>query len=117
MEAMVAAPVKDGQQLKSPTKVVSNVLPSSSLFLRNVGLQSTSKKSSTTPVSAKVQQLQDRLETERQEKDGLQEEVETLKAQAQASQETIEDMKRSMKENNNLLHQMLSFNRGQVPPS
>jgi hypothetical protein len=38
MEAMVAAPVADGQQPKSPTEVVSNVLPSSSLFLHNVGL-------------------------------------------------------------------------------
>ena len=80
MEEMVAAPVQDGQQPKSPTEVVSNVLPGSSVFLRNVGLQSASKKSSTTIVSAKVQQLQDELETEKQEKDGFQEEVETLKA-------------------------------------
>jgi cell division protein FtsL len=43
---------------------------------------STSKKSTTTMVSATIQQLQDELETERQEKDGLREEVETLKAQA-----------------------------------
>ena len=117
MEEMVAAPVQDGQQPKSPTEVVSNVLPGSGVFLRNVGLQSASKKSSTTIVSAKVQQLQDELETEKQEKDGLREEVETLKAQAQASQETIDSMKRSMEENNNLLRQLLSFNRGQVPPS
>jgi hypothetical protein len=82
MEAMVAAPVKDEQQPKSPTEVVSNVLPGSSLFLRNVSLQSTSKKSTTTMVSATIQQLQDELETERQEKDGLREEVKTLKAQA-----------------------------------
>jgi hypothetical protein len=82
MEAMVAAPVEDGQQLLSPIEVVSNVLPRSSLFLRNVGLQSASKKSSTMLVSVKVQQLEDQLETERQEKDGLREEVETLKAQA-----------------------------------
>jgi hypothetical protein len=82
MEAMVATPVEDGQQLSSPTEVVSIVLPRSSLFLRNVGLQSASKKSSTTLVSAKVQQLEDQLETEWQEKDGLQKEVETLKAQA-----------------------------------
>jgi hypothetical protein len=33
-----------------------------------------------------IQQLQDELETERQEKDRLWEEVETLKAQAHASQ-------------------------------
>jgi hypothetical protein len=116
MEAIMAPPVKDGQQPKSPTEVVSNVLPSSSLFLRNVGLQSTSKKSSTAIVSQKVQQFQDQLEIERQEKDGFRE-VETLKVQAQASQKTINNMKRSMEENNNLLHQLLSFNQGQMPPS
>ncbi|XP_035817558.1 LOW QUALITY PROTEIN: uncharacterized protein [Zea mays] len=98
MEEMVAAPVQDGQQPKSPTEVVSNVLPGSSVFLRNVGLKSASQKSSTTTVSVKVQQLQDELQTEKQEKDGLREEVETLKAQAQASQETIDSMKRSMEE-------------------
>jgi hypothetical protein len=87
MEEMVAAPVQVGQQPKSPIENVSNVLPGSSVFLRNVGLKSASKKSSTTTVSAKVQQLQDELETEKQEKDGLREEVETLKAQAQASQD------------------------------
>jgi hypothetical protein len=52
-----------------------------------------------------------------QEKDGLLEELETLKAEAQTSQETIDSMKRSMEENNNLFRQLLSFSRGQVPPS
>jgi hypothetical protein len=32
MEAMVAGPVEDGQQRMSPTEIVSNVLPRSSLF-------------------------------------------------------------------------------------
>jgi predicted RNase H-like nuclease (RuvC/YqgF family) len=116
METMVAAPVEDGQQLSFPTEVVSNVLPRSSLFLPNVGPQSAYKKSSTILVSAKVQQLEDQLETKRQEQDGLRKEVETLKVQAQAFQETIDNMKRSMEENNNILRQLLSFNRGQVPP-
>jgi cell division protein FtsL len=80
MEAMVAAPVENGQQLKSPIEVVSNMLLGSSLFLCNVGLQSAFKKSSTFMVFTKVQQLHNQLETERQEKDGLQEEVETLKS-------------------------------------
>ncbi|KAJ1275632.1 hypothetical protein BS78_05G150400 [Paspalum vaginatum] len=57
IEEMVATPVEDGQQPKSPTEVVSNVLPGSSVFLRNVGLQSVSKKSSAATVSANVQQL------------------------------------------------------------
>jgi hypothetical protein len=57
MEAMVATPVEDEQQPKSPIEVVSNVLSGSSLFLCNVGLQSAAKKSSTTMVSTMVQQL------------------------------------------------------------
>jgi hypothetical protein len=117
MEAMVTTPVEDGQQQKSPMEVVSEVLGGSSLFLQNVGLQDNSKKSSTTTVSVMVQELQNQLEFERLEKDGLQEEVETLKAQAQTSKETMDNMKRSMEENNSLLHQLLSFNRSQVPPS
>jgi predicted nuclease with TOPRIM domain len=116
MEAMVTTPAEDGQQQMSPMEVVSKVLSGSSLFQRNVGLQATSKKSFTT-VSAKVQELQDQLEYERQEKDGLWEEVETLKAQTQASKETMDSMKRSMEENNVLLRQLLSFNRSQVHPS
>jgi hypothetical protein len=71
MEEMVAAPVQDGQQLKSPTEVISNVLPGSSVFLSNVGLQFASKKRSTMTVCAKVQQLQNELESEKQEKDGF----------------------------------------------
>jgi predicted nuclease with TOPRIM domain len=117
MEATVEALAEDGQQPKSPTVVVSNVIPGSSLFLCNVGLQSTSKKKSTTMVSANVQQLQDQLEIESQEKDELREEVETLKVQAHASQKNIDNMKRSMEENNSLLRQLLSFNQGQMPPS
>jgi cell shape-determining protein MreC len=102
MEAMVITPVEDGQQQKSPMEVVSEVLGGFNFILQNVGLQDNSKKSSTTTVSAKVQGLQNQLEPERIEKDGLQEEVETLKAQAQASKETMDNMKRSMEENNSL---------------
>ena len=119
MEAMVAAPVQDGQHAKSSTEVVSHVLPGSSTFLRNVGLQSASKTSSTGSVSAKVQDLQTQLETERQEKAGLREEVESLKTQAQASEATIanqsneiDSLKKSIQENSCLLRQLLSFNRG-----
>jgi hypothetical protein len=57
MEAMVTTTVEDGQQQKSPMEVVSEVLGGSSLFLHNVGLQDNSKKSSTSTVSAKFQEL------------------------------------------------------------
>jgi hypothetical protein len=50
MEEMVVAPVQYGQQPKYPIEVVSNVLPGSSVFLHNIGLQSASKKRSTTTV-------------------------------------------------------------------
>jgi hypothetical protein len=53
MEAMVAAPAQD-EQPKSPIEVVSNMLPGSSLFLRNVDLLPAVKKSSTVMVSTKV---------------------------------------------------------------
>jgi hypothetical protein len=76
----------DRQNILQCLEVVSNVLSGSSLFLRNVGLQFASKKSTTSTIFAMIQQLQDELETERQEKDELWEEVKTLKAQAQASQ-------------------------------
>lgn len=74
-------------------------------------------------VSAKVQQLESQLDTERQEKDELRDEVQSLKAKTQASDETIAkqsdeiaDLKKSIAENNSLLRQILSINRSQVSP-
>jgi isoaspartyl peptidase/L-asparaginase-like protein (Ntn-hydrolase superfamily) len=120
MEAMVAAPVEVGQLVMSSTEVVSHVLSSSSKFLHNVGLQPASKTSS---VSAKVHELQSQLETKRQEKYGLRQEMETLKATSQESTITIanqsieiEYLKKSLAENNSLLRQILSINRGQMSP-
>ena len=117
MEAMVAAPVEDGECAKSSIEVVSNVLPNSSKFLRNAGLAS-SKRSNTGTVSARMQEIQSQLDTERQEKDGLREEMETLKAKSQASEATIAnqsteiaDLKKSLAENTNLLRQIISINR------
>ncbi|XP_020402816.1 uncharacterized protein [Zea mays] len=122
MESMAATPVEDGHHSKSSTEVVSQVLPKSSLFLQNVGL-ATSNRSSSGNVSAKVQQLESQLDTERQEKDELRDEVQSLKAKTQASDETIAkqsdeiaDLKKSIAENNNLLRQILSINRSQVSP-
>ena len=117
MEAMVAAPVEDGECTKSSIEVVSNVLPDSSKFLRNAGLAS-SKRSNTGTVSARMQEIQSQLDTERQEKVGLREEMETLKAKSQASEATIAnqsteiaDLKKSLAENTNLLRQIISINR------
>jgi chromosome segregation ATPase len=123
MEAMVATPAQDGQQAKSSTEAVSHVLPHSSTFLRNVGLQSVSNISSKGAISVRVQDLQTQLETERQEAARLREEVDSLKTQAKASEATIanqsneiDSLKKSIQENNNLLRQLLSFNQDQVTP-
>ena len=123
MEAMVATPVEDGQHVLSSTEVVSNVLSSSSKFLHNAGLLPTSKRSNTRTISTRMQELQTQLDTERQEKNGFREEMETLKAQSQASEATIAnqsteiaDLKKSLSENNSLLRQILSINRGQMTP-
>jgi SMC interacting uncharacterized protein involved in chromosome segregation len=120
MEAMVAASVEVRQLVMSSTQVVSHVLPSSSKFLHNVGLQPASKTSS---ISAKVHELQSQLETKRQEKDGLRQEMESLKATSQEFMTTIanqtieiENLKKSLAENNSLLRQILSTNRGMSPP-
>jgi hypothetical protein len=80
MEEMVAAPVQDGQQPKSPTEVVSNVLLSSIVFRPTqswspVCLQ---EKLHNPTITAKVQQLQNQLYAEKQEKNGLREEAETI---------------------------------------
>ncbi|XP_035820949.1 uncharacterized protein [Zea mays] len=123
MEAMVATPVEDGQHVLSSTEVVSNVLPGSSKFLHNAGLLPASKRSNTRTISTRMQELQTQLDTERQEKNGFREEMETLKAQSQASEATIAnqsteiaDLKKSLSENNSLLRQILSINRGQMTP-
>ncbi|CAN6362614.1 unnamed protein product [Urochloa humidicola] len=119
MEAIVAEPVQDGQQPKSSAEVVSEVLPQSSTFLRNVGLQLASKKSSGGTVSVQVQDLQAQLEAEKQEATGLRQELHSLKLKAQESKATmerqseeIESLKKTTQETNALLRQMISFNRG-----
>ena len=56
MEAIMAEPVQDGQEPKSATEAVSQVLQAST-FLQNVGLQSASKKSSRGGISLQVEEF------------------------------------------------------------
>ncbi|KAF0930319.1 hypothetical protein E2562_031983 [Oryza meyeriana var. granulata] len=108
MEAIVAEPI-GGQQQKSSTELVTEVLPKSNTFLRNMGLQSTTKTSERSAVNAQVQDLQAQLETEKQESAGLREEVGDLKEQ-------IVNWKKAQHNTEQLIRQMINFNQSQVAP-
>ncbi|KAL6839120.1 hypothetical protein ACP4OV_031011 [Aristida adscensionis] len=76
IEAKLAELPQDGQEPKSPSKVVSEVLPNSK-FLTNVGIESAAPKRSTKPaVAAHVQELETELESEKQGSARLQDESE-----------------------------------------
>ncbi|CAD6244284.1 unnamed protein product [Miscanthus lutarioriparius] len=115
METIQAEPLQEGQQPKSDIQVVAQVLPQSSTFLQNIGLQYSSGTSSR-DVASQVQELQAQLESEKQEKSGLQLQVDTLKMHAEESEATmakqseeIQNLKKAQEENNNLLRQLISF--------
>ncbi|KAL6846091.1 hypothetical protein ACP4OV_023539 [Aristida adscensionis] len=121
MEAIEAEPVKEGQQPKSSTDIVSQVLPQSSTFLQNVGLQSASSKSSGGAVSSQVKELQAQLETEKVEAVQLRQDMHAIKSQAQESEATmakqsheIETLKNTTQELSSLLRQLIGFNQGQL---
>jgi len=116
METIQAEPLQEGQQPKSDIQVVAQVLPQSSTFLQNIGLQYSSGTSSRDVVASQVQELQAQLESEKQEKSGLQLQVDTLKMHAEESEATmakqseeIQNLKKAQEENNNLLRQLISF--------
>lgn len=109
------------QQQKTSTEAVSQVLPKSNTFLRNVGIQQPAAK--TNNVSQEMQELQAELEAEKQEAAGLRQEVETLKAQAQESDakmdkqaDEIESLKKTTTDTQNLIRQMITFGQGQITP-
>jgi len=122
METIQAEPLQEGQQPKSDIQVVAQVLPQSSTFLQNIGLQYSSGTSSR-DVASQVQELQAQLESEKQEKSGLQLQVDTLKMHAEESEATmakqseeIQNLKKAQEENNNLLRQLISFKQVQLTP-
>ena len=123
METIRAEPLQDGQQPKSDIQVVAQVLPQSSTFLQNIGIQYSSRTSSRDVVVPQVQELQTQLESEKQEKSGLQLQVDTLKMHAEESEATmvkqseeIQNLKKAQEENNNLLRQLISFKQVQLTP-
>ncbi|KAL6883383.1 hypothetical protein ACP4OV_010797 [Aristida adscensionis] len=117
MEAKLAELPQDGQEPKSPSKVVSEVLPNSK-FLTNMGIESAAPKRSTKPaVAARVQELETELESEKQgsaclqdKVDTQQEEMDDMKKKMQVSDEEIAALK-SSEETNSLLRRLLSLNK------
>ncbi|KAJ1275179.1 hypothetical protein BS78_05G116400 [Paspalum vaginatum] len=77
MEVIIAETGQERQEPKSPSEVVSQVLPKSSTFLQNVGIKPASKTRSGGTSSLQVQQLQTQLEAEKQESAGLQQELDS----------------------------------------
>ena len=97
MERMRDAPVQEGEQPKSATAVVAEVLTKecpSNTFLMNVGLQSSSSRNkirSDPAVAAEVTDLKGKLERSEQQGEAMREELEALKKkskEAEAAQAT-----------------------------
>ncbi|WVZ81543.1 hypothetical protein U9M48_028909 [Paspalum notatum var. saurae] len=86
MEAIVSESGQERQQPKSPTEVVSQVLPKSSTFLQNVGIKYANKSRIGGASALQMQQLQAQLDAEKQESAGLKDQLDTKKIQAQESE-------------------------------
>uniref|UniRef100_A0A0A9G9Q7 Uncharacterized protein n=1 Tax=Arundo donax TaxID=35708 RepID=A0A0A9G9Q7_ARUDO len=127
MEAIMTEPIEDGQQPKSATEAISQVLPSAK-FLQNISLESAApKKSCKAAVDARVQELEGALEIEKQgatnlreQLDGQQQELDNLKKQVQDSEaknakhqeeidilKTSEEAKKASEETNTFLRRLL----------
>ena len=79
MESIAAAPVEDGQVVKTPAEVVAQVLPKSK-FLQNIGLQLAAPKRSSKAINdARVIELEAEVAARKQDKEELKDEMETLK--------------------------------------
>jgi peptidoglycan hydrolase CwlO-like protein len=112
MEAILTRPVQEGEQEKTCTEIVSQVLSKSSTFLRNVGLQQPTPKS----VSPLVQELRSQLDAEKEESAGLRQKLQRLEAQAEESKanaqkqdEETDILKKKMENTENLIKQMIAF--------
>ena len=118
MEAILTRPVQEGEQEKTCTEIVSQVLSKSSTFLRNVGLQQTAAPKS---VSPHMQELRAQLEAEKEESAGLRQKLQRLEAQAEESEaksqkqaEQIDILKKATVDTQNLVRQMIAFGQSQV---
>ena len=123
MDTMMAQPTPEGEQPKTHAEVVAHVLPSSK-FLRNVGLETTVPKRSTT-AAARVQELEAEVAAEKQgaaalrdQLHGQQDELEVLKKKVEESKEArekqakqIENLKKQGEETNALLRRLFTLNK------
>ena len=84
------APVPEGEEPKSATEVVAQVLPKSSSFLVNAGLQSSSSRNKVTKsdpaVIAQVIDLQGQLERSQQQGEAMREELSELKKKSKETE-------------------------------
>ncbi|CAL5066350.1 unnamed protein product [Urochloa decumbens] len=125
MKAIIAEPTEDGQDPKTATEAVLEILPKSK-FLRNVGLEAPApKKSATTAVHARVQELESEVQAERQgsaalrcqieyqqnQLEALTSKFEETEAANQKQQEELETLKKQGEETNSLLRRLLSLNK------
>ncbi|WVZ49130.1 hypothetical protein U9M48_000511 [Paspalum notatum var. saurae] len=118
MEAIVAEPAVEGQEPKTPSEAVAQVL-SSSKFLQNVGLEPTAtKRNGKAIVAARIQDLEDELEAEKLGAAAVRDELEALKKKVSESEEVrskesqeIENLRKEAQENNILLRRLLSLNK------
>lgn len=131
MEAIVAQPVEDGQESKSPTAAVSEVLGESTKFLERVGLETPSHKNSRRGVSSRVEeleaelhiekqgasQLRDQLEAQQQDLDALKKKAEESEAAREKSLEELGFLKDKIADTDALLRRLLNCNQGQVNPT
>lgn len=124
MEAIVAEPTEEGQDPKTAIEAVAEVLPSSK-FLENIGLETSApKKSATSAIHARVQELEAEAEVERQESAALRSQIEYQRNQLesltskideteaanQKQQQELDILKKQDKETNSLLRRLLHLN-------
>ncbi|RLM56189.1 hypothetical protein C2845_PM10G12540 [Panicum miliaceum] len=119
MEAILTRPVQEGEQEKTCTEIVSQVLSKSSTFLRNVGLQQI--VAAPNSVSRQMQELRAQLEAEKEESAGLRQKLQRLESQAEESEakaqkqaEEIDILKKATEDTQNLVRQMIAFGQSQV---
>ncbi|CAL5066356.1 unnamed protein product [Urochloa decumbens] len=125
MKAIVAEPTEDGQDPKTATEAVLEILPKSK-FLRNVGLEAPApKKSATIAVHARVQELEAEVQAEMQgsaalrcqieyqqnQLEALTSKFEGTEAANQKQQGELETLKKQAEETNSLLRRLLSLNK------
>ncbi|KAG2650195.1 hypothetical protein PVAP13_1NG171600, partial [Panicum virgatum] len=99
----------EGQDSKTATEAVVEVLPSSK-FLQNIELETTAPKKSATPaVRARVQELEAEVQAEKLE--SLKSKVEESEAVKQKQQEELDSLKKQGEETNSLLRRLLCLSK------